>query len=146
MKQTFIHRRFLPAVFLLAFLPVLQANGQYQRDFAPDYDLSDTRSQAYLRDVVSLASTLGGAHAIRLICNGRDDQYWRVYMQELLSHEAPYQSRLRTQMVDAFNRGYQSESARRSQCDQGAVEMEKVYATQGQRLAHGLAEANLPDG
>lgn len=128
----------------------MSAEGQYQpryqQDFEPEYDLSDTRSQDYLRDVISLSSTLGSAHAIRLLCNGRDDQYWRVYMQELLSHEAPYRSRLRSSMVDAFNEAFQAESSRRRACDEGAVSAEKVYASTGQRLANELAEANLPRG
>ena len=149
MKQTFVHWRLLPALFL-AFLPAMGANGQYQgeyqQDFNPDYDLSDTRSQDYLRDVVSLSSTLGSAHAIRLLCNGRDDQYWRVYMQELLGVEAPYRSRLRSSMVDAFNNAFQAESTRRRQCDEAAVSAEKMYASTGQQLANALAEANLPSG
>ena len=122
------------------------AHGQYQRNYEPEYDVSDTRNQDYLRDVISLASTLGSAHAIRLLCNGRDDQYWRVYMQELLGLEAPYQSRLRSSMVDAFNSAFQQESQRRRQCDASAVSAEKVYASTGQRLANELAEANLPAG
>ncbi|MEE2877367.1 MAG: TIGR02301 family protein [Pseudomonadota bacterium] len=149
MKQTFVQLRFLPAAFLLAFLPAMKAEGQYQpqyqSDFAPDYDLSDTRDQAYLNNVVELASTLGSAHAIRLLCNGRDDQYWRVQMQEMLSLEAPYRSRLRSSMVDAFNNAFQAENSRRRRCDESAVSAEKMYASTGQRLANSLAEANLPN-
>ncbi|WP_300390447.1 TIGR02301 family protein [Henriciella sp.] len=146
MKKTFVHWRFLPAALLLTFLPAMSAEGQYQPDYQPEFDVSDTRSQDYLRDVIALASTLGSAHAIRLLCNGRDDQYWRVYMQELLGIEAPYRSRLRSSMVDAFNNSFQAESSRRSRCDEGAISAEKVYASTGQRLANELAEANLPDG
>lgn len=134
-------------VALATFLPVSAAHGQYQdydRDYQPEYDVSDTRDQNYIRDVVSLSSTLGSAHAIRLLCNGRDDQYWRLYMQELLGVEAPYQSRLRSSMVSAFNEAYSAESARRSGCDEAAVSAEKVYATTGKRLSDELAQANLP--
>lgn len=123
-------------------MPVPLAHGQYQ----PQGDYSDARSQDYLRDVISLASTLGSAHSIRVLCNGRNDQYWRGYMQELLGLEAPYQSRLRSSMVDAFNSAYSAEAARRSGCDQGAVSAEKVYASTGERLANSLVQANLPDG
>lgn len=121
-----------------------QSQSQYDRSYVPDYDVSDVRSQDYLRDVIDLASTLGAAHAIRLLCNGRDDQYWRVYMQELLAVEAPFQSRLRTSMVDAFNSGYRSENQRHRVCDEVAVAAEKTYAQTGQQLANTLAEANLP--
>ncbi len=142
MQQKFKHWRALSVALSLAFLPAMAAEGQYQ----PEYDYSDTRSQDYLRDVISLASTLGSAHAIRLVCNGRDDQYWRVYMQEFLGVEAPYQSRLRSSMVDAFNSAFSAESSRRRNCDEGAVSAEKIYAATGQRLANKLAEANLPSG
>ena len=102
---------------------------------------ADTR----VRDVVALASTLGSAHAIRVLCNGRNDQYWRSYMQELLGLEAPYQGRLRSSMVDAFNSAYSAEAARRNSCDAGAVSAEKVYASTGERLANSLVQANLPE-
>lgn len=147
MQQTVKHGKLLPLIAALAFLPAQAAYGQYQgRDYVPEYDVSDLRTQDYIRDVVELSSTLGAAHAIRLLCNGRDDQYWRVYMQELLGVEAPYQSRLRTSMVDAFNNAFSAESSRRRMCDEGAVSAEKIYAATGQRLANGLAEANLPGG
>lgn len=143
MHQTVKHLRALAIVSLAAFLPVSAAYGQYESGI-PEYDVSDMRSQDYIRDVVDLSSTLGAAHAIRLLCNGRDDQYWRSYMQELLGVEAPYQSRLRTSMVSAFNESFSAESRRRSSCDEGAVSAEKIYAATGQRLANTLAEANLP--
>lgn len=146
MHQTIKHLRGLAVISLAAFLPVTAAHGQYQRDYQPDYDVSDTRTQDYISDVIELSSTLGSAHAIRLLCNGRDDQYWRLYMQELLGVEAPYQSRLRSSMVSAFNEAYSSESARRRGCDDSAVSAEKIYANTGQSLANRLAEANLPSG
>lgn len=150
MQKTFKHWLPLLLSLCLVFLPVTAAHGQsqrqYDRDYVPEYDVSDVRSQDYLRDVVELASTLGSAHAVRLLCNGRDDQYWRVYMQELLSVEAPFQSRLRTSMVDAFNSGYRSTNQRHRVCDEAAVTAEKTFAQTGRQLADTLAAANLPDG
>ncbi|WP_290751466.1 TIGR02301 family protein [Henriciella sp.] len=131
----------LPALLGLTLLPVRAAHGQYQAQG----EYADVRSQDYLRDVVALASTLGSAHAIRVLCNGRNDQYWRSYMQELLGLEAPYQGRLRSSMVDAFNSAYSAEAARRNSCDAGAVSAEKVYASTGERLANSLVQANLPE-
>ncbi len=129
-------------MFGFALLPLQSAHGQYQ----PEGEYADVRSQDYLRDVVALASTLGSAHALRVLCNGRNDQYWRSYMQELLGLEAPYQGRLRSSMVDAFNSAYSVEAARRNSCDQGAISAEKVYASTGERLANALVQANLPEG
>lgn len=142
MKNKIVHGVLLPALMTLTLLPVPAAHGQYQAEG----EFGDTRSQDYLRDVISLSSTFGSAHAIRVVCNGRNDQYWRSYMQELLGLEAPYRSRLRTSMVDAFNSAYSAETARRSSCDAGAVSAEKVYASTGERLANALVQANLPDG
>ena len=48
-----------------------------------------TRNQDYLRDIVDLSDTLGKAHAMRVVCNGSADQYWRRYMVSLLELEAP---------------------------------------------------------
>lgn len=143
MKNKIVHGLIaLPALASLTLVPAPTAHGQYQAEG----EYGDVRSQDYLRDVISLSSTFGSAHAIRVLCNGRNDQYWRSYMQELLGLEAPFQSTLRSSMVDAFNSAYSSETARRSGCDAGAVSAEKVYASTGERLANALVQANLPDG
>ncbi len=142
MKNKIVQRAILPALLALTLVPAPLAHGQYQAEG----EFGDVRSQDYLRDVISLSSTFGSAHAIRVLCNGRNDQYWRSYMQELLSLEAPYRNTLRTSMVDAFNSAYSAETARRDSCDAGAVSAEKVYASTGERLANALVQANLPDG
>lgn len=102
------------------------------------------RTQDYLRDLVQLSGILGGAHAIRLTCNGRDDQYWRGRMMEMLEMEAGEAGPLRQAMVDAFNRGYEFEAARRSLCDADTVNAEAAYAGQGRIIAERLAESLLP--
>ncbi|WP_300375754.1 TIGR02301 family protein [Henriciella sp.] len=147
MKQAFVHWRFLPVALLLAFLPAMTAHGQYENQYQRQQvsDYTDTRTQGYMQTVIELSSTLGSAHAIRQLCNGSNDQYWRGYMQRLLSMEAPYQSRMRSSMVDAFNNAFASENSRRQRCDESAVSAEKVYASTGQRLADDLAAANLPE-
>ena len=98
-----------------------------------------TRSGQYLSDVLSLSRLIGRAHAIRVKCNGREDQFWRLYMQEMLDLEAPNQGSLRSSMARAFNDSYTSESRRRSWCDEAAIAAEAAYATEGRRLAEGLA-------
>ena len=55
-----------------------QYENQYQRQQVSDY--TDTRTQGYMQTVIELSSTLGSAHAIRQLCNGSNDQYWRGYM------------------------------------------------------------------
>lgn len=110
---------------------------------APPQDLPP-RDQNYLRDVVSLSRVIGSAHAIRITCNGVDDQYWRSYMQQLLGLESPNRSSLRTSMVEAFNRGYQLEERRHRFCDDDALAAEAAYAAQGRELSEDLAAHYFP--
>ena len=105
---------------------------------------AQVRTQEYLRDLVQLSNVLGGAHAIRVACNGRNDQYWRGHMMNLLNLEAPDRSQLRSSMVDAFNRAYQVESARHPTCDSDAVAAEAAYSTQGREISDRLAQSLLP--
>ena len=117
----------------MVVLPALGANGQ-----------SVIRSQDYYRDVISLAETLGKAHAVRVVCNGRNDQYWRSYMQRLLELEAPYQGGLRRSMVNGFNAGFSTGSSLHQVCDSVTVAAEKTYATTGRDLSAALVRENIP--
>jgi len=98
-----------------------------------------TRSGQYLSDAVTLARLLGRAHAIRVKCNGRSDQFWRLYMQEMLDLEAPDQGRLRQSMARAFNDAFTAESNARQWCDDSAVAAEAQFASQGRTIAERLA-------
>ena len=98
-----------------------------------------TRSGQYLSDALKLSRLLGRAHAIRVKCNGRSDQFWRLYMQEMLDLEAPNQGSLRDSMARAFNDAYTAESRRRTWCDDAAVAAEAAYASEGRTLAERLA-------
>ncbi len=105
---------------------------------------AQVRSQDYFRDVVSLSESLGKAHGIRTLCNGRGDQYWREYMQRLLDVEAPFQGGLRRSMIDGFNAGFKISSDQFNICTQTAIEGEKMYAAEGRELTTRLATANIP--
>lgn len=107
---------------------------------------SVTRSQDYLRDVVTLSEVLGKAHAVRTVCNGRNDQYWRDYMQRLMDIEAPYRGGLRDSMVNGFNAGFSVGSARHQVCDNATVAAEKTYADEGRTITTRLATENMPGG
>ncbi|MEO0883792.1 MAG: TIGR02301 family protein [Pseudomonadota bacterium] len=102
------------------------------------------RDQAYMRDVVTLSEIMGSAHALRVVCNGVDDQFWRSYMQQLLGLEAPAASSLRANMVNAFNRGYQSEQRRTRRCNSQAAETEAQYAERGRGISERLAAHYFP--
>ena len=120
---------------LAAFLPALGAHGQ-----------TVTRSQDYFQDVIALSDVLGKAHAVRAICNGRNDQYWRSYMQRVLDLEAPYDGGLRSSMISAFNAGFAVSSDAHRVCDSQTVAAEKGYAAEGSALTNRLAAANIPGG
>jgi len=120
-------------VGLLALLPALTAQSQ-----------STVRSQDYFRDVTALAEVLGKAHAIRVVCNGRNDQYWRSYMLRLLELEAPYQGGLRRSMVNGFNAGFSWGNDLHRVCDGDAATAEKAYAAEGRDLSARLVQANIP--
>lgn len=107
---------------------------------------SQTRpnTQGYARDLVELSDTLGAAHGIRNLCNGEADQYWRTRMIDLLSLEAPTQSRLRASMVAAFNDGFTRSTGRYQTCSTDAVAAETRYAADGRAISDRLAEAWMP--
>ncbi|MEL7232787.1 MAG: TIGR02301 family protein, partial [Pseudomonadota bacterium] len=86
------------AALVLAFGALLPVSAQEGQPFV--------RNQDYFRDVIGLSEVLGKAHAVRVMCNGRNDQYWRSYMMRLLDLEAAYGGGLRSSMANAFNAGY----------------------------------------
>ncbi len=128
-----IRRAAAPALLALMLAATSSAQGSLPR-----------RDQNYMRDTVNLAGTLGGAHAARVTCNGRSDQYWRKYMQELLGLEAPNRDALHRAMVQAFNNAFSRERAIHTVCNQEAVDAEAVYANEGRRIADRLAEYYFP--
>jgi uncharacterized protein (TIGR02301 family) len=94
------------------------------------------RSEDWYRgQLVELSEVLGGAHYLRILCEGRDDQRWRNYMRGVIDREPRYN----TQLVEGFNRGYRNEEARFSQCDATAEQMEAELRARGLRVAQGLS-------
>ena len=102
------------------------------------------RGPDYFRDASDLASTLGAAHAIRVRCNGRNDQYWRRYMADMLKYEAPERGNLRRSLVDAFNEAYSSASQVYQSCDNRAVEAEAEFSQTGREIATRMATHYFP--
>jgi uncharacterized protein (TIGR02301 family) len=62
----------------------------------------------YRAQLVELSEVLGGAHYLRILCDGRGDQRWRNYMRGVIDREPEYNAAL----VEGFNRGYRNEEAR----------------------------------
>ncbi|MFN4184244.1 MAG: TIGR02301 family protein [Hyphomonas sp.] len=102
------------------------------------------RGPDYFRDAADLAGALGGAHAIRVLCNGNEDQYWRRYMADLLAYEAPDAGNLRSSLVSSFNDTYSRTSDQFRICDGRAVEAEARFARTGEDIAGRLATHYFP--
>jgi uncharacterized protein (TIGR02301 family) len=102
------------------------------------------RGPDYFRDASELAATLGSAHAIRVRCNGREDQYWRRYMADLLALEAPDRGNLRSSLVEGFNQAFTRTSAQYMNCDGRAIEAEARFARDGQDISNRMATHYFP--
>jgi len=102
------------------------------------------RGPDYFRDAAQLARILGSAHAIRVRCNGRDDQYWRRYMADMLAYEAPEPGNLRSSLVREFNDAFSDVSRDYLTCDAYAVAAEARFAEDGREIATRLATHYFP--
>jgi len=102
------------------------------------------RGPDYFRDATDLAATLGAAHAIRVRCNGRHDQYWRRYMSDMLAYEAPNKGSVRSSLIDAFNEAFSSASRVYQTCDNRAVEAEAEFSATGRDIATRMATHYFP--
>lgn len=89
----------------------------------------------YRGQLVELAEVLGGAHFLRILCEGRDDQRWRDYMRRVIEREPNYRGNL----IDGFNRGYRAEELRFRDCDAEARQTEAELRARGLRVARALS-------
>lgn len=109
-----------------------QPRQQPGQEAAPEQTLRG--EEWYRTQLVDLAEVLGGAHYLRIICDGRDDQRWRNYMRGVIQREPEYNGIL----VEGFNRGYRQEEARFPVCDATTRQMEAELRARGLRIAQGL--------
>ncbi len=91
--------------------------------------------EQYRTQLVTLSEVLGGAHYLRIVCDGRGDQRWRNYMRGVIEREPQYNGVL----VEGFNRGYRQEEARFPVCDNTTRQMEAELRARGLRIAQGLS-------
>lgn len=98
------------------------------------------RGPAERQVLVDLAQTLGEAHALRQLCNGPADQFWRDRMVQMLQTEAGdivFEERLRR----TFNAGYEGLRARFPACTAASRRAEEEVGARGRALASRLAGA-----
>ena len=107
-----------------------QRRGQQAEETPPASGEDWSRGQ-----LVELSEVLGGAHYLRIVCDGRGDQRWREYMRGVIEREPQYNGLL----VEGFNRGYRQEEARFPVCDATTRQMEAELRARGLRVAQALS-------
>jgi uncharacterized protein (TIGR02301 family) len=100
--------------------------------------LAQERSPADRQLLLELARTIGEAHAIRQVCEGPQDQFWRTRMLSLLEAEAPGFD-LAERLRSAFNTGFLERQYAHPACNRLAREAEAEVSARGQALARRLA-------
>lgn len=122
------------AALLFCFAAFLAAPAFAQQP-AEDPQSHARGEQWYGEQLTELAEVLGGAHYLRILCQGRGDQRWRDYMRGVIEREPSYHDTL----VEGFNRGYRDQEARFPVCDRVASQTEAELRARGLRVAGGLS-------
>lgn len=123
------------ALIAAAAFPATAQQQPRRQPQQPQAEAPQARAEEWYRgQLVELSEVLGGAHYLRIICDGRDDQRWRTYMRGVIEREPQYNGLL----VEGFNRGYRQEEARFPTCDQSTRQMEAELRARGLRIAQGL--------
>lgn len=89
--------------------------------------------------LVQLARVIGESHALRQLCEGRQDQYWRERMFGLLDAEAADDA-LRDRLSKAFNAGFIAGQSEFERCSTASREAETRAAAQGRDVAGRLGQ------
>ncbi|MDO8901120.1 MAG: TIGR02301 family protein [Phenylobacterium sp.] len=96
------------------------------------------RTPAQRQTLADIAYVLGESHALRQVCEGAYDQYWRDRMIGVTDAEAPDEA-LDRRLKEAFNAGFASRRAEFPECNRSSRIAEVAAARRGQALASSLA-------
>jgi uncharacterized protein (TIGR02301 family) len=89
------------------------------------------RSPADRQTLVELAYTLGQSHALRQVCTGPSDYYWRRRMQHLVAAEQP-DGPFNRRLADSFNDGFVASRQAFPTCNAASkAEAERIAAKGG---------------
>jgi uncharacterized protein (TIGR02301 family) len=100
--------------------------------------LAQDRSPAERQTLGDLAYALGESHALRQVCSGLNDQYWRDRMVRLTQVEAADPS-FDAVVRERFNVGYAAGQAQAQDCNAASRRAEAAAASRGQALAQKLS-------
>ena len=101
--------------------------------------LAQDRGPAERQTLLDLAFTLGESHALRQVCEGGGDQYWRSRMVRLTEVEKADQA-FDAQLRDKFNTGFAAGQGQFPQCDETSRKAQQQSASKGQALSNQLAQ------
>ena len=104
---------------------------------------AQARDPAQRQILVDLSRVIGEAHALRQICNGPDDQFWRSRMMSMLATEDA-DFAFAERMRNAFNTGFASRKAEHLSCNASTRDAEAAVSAKGQDLARRLAQGGRP--
>lgn len=102
--------------------------------------LAQDRSPAERQTLLDLAFTLGESHALRQVCEGTGDQYWRARMMRLVEVEQADQA-FDAQLRDRFNTGFAAGQGQFPECGEASLRAEQQAAVRGRTLAARLSRA-----
>ena len=102
--------------------------------------LAQDRGPVERQTLLDLAFTLGESHALRQVCEGGGDQYWRSRMVRLTEVEKADQA-FDAQLRDRFNTGFAARQGEFPQCDDASRRAEQQVARKGQVLAAKLSQS-----
>jgi uncharacterized protein (TIGR02301 family) len=88
--------------------------------------------------LIDLAYVLGESHALRQLCAGFSDQYWRERMQNLVRAETP-DADLDRRLKAAFNTGFIAGQSGYPACGRASRREEGRLAERGKALADSLS-------
>ena len=102
--------------------------------------LAQDRGPVERQQLLDLAFTIGQSHALRQLCEGTGDQFWRSRMVRLTEVEKADQA-FDAQLRDKFNTGFAAGQGQFPQCDETSRRARQQSASKGQALATQLAQA-----
>jgi uncharacterized protein (TIGR02301 family) len=102
--------------------------------------LAQDRGPVERQTLLDLAFTLGESHALRQVCEGAGDQYWRARMMRMTEVEKADQA-FDAQLRDRFNTGFAAGQGQFPACDEASRRAEQQAARQGRALAARLARS-----
>ena len=123
-----MNRPLLSALVALAFLAPTTAA------------LAQDRDPVERQKLLDLAFTIGESHALRQVCQGAGDQYWRSRMVRLTEVEKADQA-FDAQLRDKFNTGFAARQGEFPACDDASRRAEQAAARHGQAVAGKLAQS-----